>query len=294
MEDIIHDIDGVEQTSSDAFLSGWDDADGIAEQADQSESGAPGQELSVEPDSEHAEDVDPEADPAMEPTGEPDEPVQQMNGPEPPKVWDLQHLGERRSVNEAEMVALAQQGLDYQRIRDKYDEAKPVMELFGAFAREAGMSIQDYTDYIRMQAKQASGMSEDEARRTVDLEDREAIVSEQERQMDAWELEQSNRNAEEQRRANDIADFSRHFKDAAASPETIPPEVWEGVRQGDSLSLAYAMHSLTGANERISQLEQQLHAVQQNQKNEERSTGSMNSAGAAERRSNDPFLADWD
>ena len=53
------------------------------------------------------------------------------------RLTSKSQLDSERTVGEAEMVTLAQKGLDYDRIRGKYDEAKPVIEMFGEFARAA-------------------------------------------------------------------------------------------------------------------------------------------------------------
>lgn len=113
------------------------------------------------------------------------------------------------------MISLAQKGLDYDRIREKYDESKPVMELFGQFAKQAGMDIPAYVAYIRTQAKKAGGMSDDEAKRAVELEDREAAVAAKENQQKDAEAHQQTENqaksdAAEKRKA-DIEQFRKEF-----------------------------------------------------------------------------------
>lgn len=75
------------------------------------------------------------------------------------------------------MTALAQKGLDYDRLREKYDEFKPVMDMFSQFANRSGMNTRDYISYIRQEAKKSEGMSSEEAKRAVELEDREATVA---------------------------------------------------------------------------------------------------------------------
>lgn len=57
-------------------------------------------------------------------------------------------------------------------IRKKYEDVVPVMELFGRFAKAAGMTIPEYTRYIRTQEKMSQGMSESEAIRAIEAEDR--------------------------------------------------------------------------------------------------------------------------
>ena len=214
-----------------------------------------------------------------------------------PKMWTLRHMDEVRQVGEADMVVLAQKGLDYDRIRGKYDESKPVMELFGSFAKQAGMSIPDYVSFIRTQAKQASGMSEAEARRTVELEDREAAVSakeavEAQRQNGANQAAQA-RAAADARRNADIAEFQRLFPDAAKDPKAIPQEVWAAVRSGMSLVSAYSKYAVDQANAARQAAEQKAAASAQNQQNASRSTGSMQSAGES-LSSKDPFMEGWD
>lgn len=214
-----------------------------------------------------------------------------------PKMWTLRHMDEVRQVGEADMVVLAQKGMDYDRIRGKYDESKPVMELFGSFAKQAGMSISDYLSAIRTQAKQATGMSEAEAKRAVALEDREAAVSareaeEAQRQSGANQAAQA-KAAADARRSADIAEFQKLFPDAAKDPKAIPQEVWACVQSGMSLVSAYSKYAVDQANAARQAAEQKAAAYAQNQQNASRSTGSMQSAGET-RGSKDPFMEGWD
>lgn len=211
--------------------------------------------------------------------------------------FELKHLDETRTVSRDEVITLAQKGMDYDRIRGKYDESKPVMELFGSFAKQAGMSISDYLSAIRTQAKQASGMSEAEAKRAVALEDREAAVSareaeEAQRQSSANQAAQA-KAAADARRSADIAEFQKLFPDAAKDPKSIPQEVWANVQSGMTLVSAYSKYAVEQANAARQAAEQKASAASQNQANASRATGSMVSAGE-NTGSKDPFLAGWD
>ena len=171
------------------------------------------------------------------------------------------------------------------------------MELFGSFAKQAGMSISDYLSAIRTQAKQASGMSEAEAKRAVDLEDREAAVSareaeEAQRQSSANQAAQA-KAAADARRSADIAEFQKLFPDAAKDPKAIPQEVWANVRSGMSLVSAYSKYAVDQANAARQAAEQKAAASAQNRRNADRATGSMQSAGE-NTGSKDPFLEGWD
>ena len=293
--------------TTDGFLDGWGEQDSESTADTQSET-TPAQEQ-VQTDSDSQQETPAEGQGEAGSQTQPEttggdaggENAQQQAETQPkadaPKMWTLRHMDEVRQVGEADMVVLAQKGLDYDRIRGKYDESKPVMELFGSFARQAGMSIPDYVSFIRTQAKQASGMSEAEARRTVELEDREAAVSakeavEAQRQNGANQAAQA-RAAAEARKNADIAEFQRLFPDAAKDPKAIPQEVWAAVRSGMSLVSAYSKYAVDQANAARQAAEQKAAASALNQQNASRSTGSMQSAGEP-RASKDPFMEGWD
>lgn len=290
----------LEQTS-DGFMEGWDE-EPVTAAADQ-------------PEAETEEQRQPEAEPpvdemsaggeeslrledgAQEPAQDqqtadaPEEPVQQT-----PRVWNLRYMDDVRQVGESDMVALAQKGLDYDRIRTRYDESKPVMELFGSFAQQAGMTIPEYVAHIRTQAKQAQGLSEPEARREVALEDREAVVAAAEAQRqalaNAQQSEAAARQREDARRMADIQRFQEKFPDVARDPKSIPQEVWEKVRSGVSLVESYQDYLLAQAETARAEAEQRAAASAQNQTNAVRTTGSMRSAGE-NLPSRDPFLEGW-
>lgn len=171
------------------------------------------------------------------------------------------------------------------------------MELFGSYARQMGMSIPDYVSHLRTQAKQASGMSEAEAKRAVALEDREAAVSAREAE-EAQRRSSANQAAQEKaaadaRRHADITEFQKLFPDAAKDPKAIPQEVWANVRSGMSLVSAYSRYAVDQANAARQAAEQKAAASAQNRRNADRATGSMQSAGESTG-SKDPFLEGWD
>lgn len=284
----------LEQTS-DGFMEGWDEEPVTAE-ADQPEAVA---EEVHQPETE--EPADGSAAAAEDPTeGRLAADVQESAPAAPaadaPKVWNLRYMDEVRQVGEADMVTLAQKGLDYDRIRTRYDESKPVMELVGGFAQRSGMSIPDYVAHIRTQAKLAQGLSEPEARREVELEDREAVVAAAEAQRMAQERVQQSAAAaqqrENERRMADIRRFQEKYPDVARDPQSIPQEVWESVRRGLSLVESYQDWRLSQAEVARAEAEQKAASRAQNQSNAERATGSMRSAGE-DLPSRDPFLEGW-
>ena len=279
MDENMNQIPEQEPETTDAFLDDWDG--GAEMMADQPEETAEpmetGEETPVEAPSESAETPEEDTEPpAYAEQASQTQQTEAETVDARPKTWELRHMGEVRQANEAEMVALAQKGMDYDRIRSQYDEFKPVMEMVNRFANQQGLNTKDYISMLRAQAKQAEGLSEADARRSVELEDREAVVAaaEAERQAQQYAMAQA-----ASRRQADIQEFQQTFPEAAKDPNSIPPQVWADVRNGSSLVAAYARYAVQQARQDAADAKRETASVQQNQRNAERSTGSMRSAG---------------
>ena len=286
----------------DAFLDGWGDEQ-TAQDAPETSETAEGEDTAEE-ETEPASETDgaqsaPDggaAETAAEAGAEAQTETTEQKADAPEKTWTLRHMDETKNVGEAEMVTLAQKGMDYDRIRAKYDESKPAMEILSIFAKQKGVSVADYVSFLRTEAKKADGLSEAEARRSIELEDREAAVTarEAEQAAERQAAEQANAaaNAAAQRRKADIDEFAREYPDVARNPDAIPKEVWDAVAAGSSLTVAYAKYTAKQAREEAERTRIAAQAAQQNIKNAARSTGSMQSAGQ-NAGGRDPFLEGW-
>lgn len=286
----------------DAFLDGWGDEQ-TAQDAPETSETAEGEDTAEE-ETETASETDgaqsaPDggaAETAAEAGAEAQTETTEQKADAPEKTWTLRHMDETKNVGEAEMVTLAQKGMDYDRIRAKYDESKPAMEILSIFAKQKGVSVADYVSFLRTEAKKADGLSEAEARRSIELEDREAAVTarEAEQAAERQAAEQANAaaNAAAQRRKADIDEFAREYPDVARNPDAIPKEVWDAVAAGSSLTVAYAKYTAKQAREEAERTRSAAQAAQQNVKNAARSTGSMQSAGQ-NAGGRDPFLEGW-
>lgn len=293
-----------EQTADqqDAFLDGWGDEQ-TAQDAPETSETAEGEDTAEE-ETEPASETEgaqsaPDggaAETAAEAGAEAQTETTEQKADAPEKTWTLRHMDEIKNVGEAEMVTLAQKGMDYDRIRAKYDESKPAMEILSIFAKQKGVSVADYVSFLRTEAKKADGLSEAEARRSIELEDREAAVTarEAEQAAERQAAEQANAaaNAAAQRRKADIDEFAREYPDVARNPDAIPKEVWDAVAAGSSLTVAYAKYTAKQAREEAERTRSAAQAAQQNIKNAARSTGSMQSAGQ-NAGGRDPFLEGW-
>lgn len=293
-----------EQTADqqDAFLDGWGDEQ-TAQDAPETSETAEGEDTAEEvtetaSETEGAQSASDggAAETAAEAGAEAQTETTEQKADAPEKTWTLRHMDETKNVGEAEMVTLAQKGMDYDRIRAKYDESKPAMEILSIFAKQKGVSVADYVSFLRTEAKKADGLSEAEARRSIELEDREAAVTarEAEQAAERQAAEQANAaaNAAAQRRKADIDEFAREYPDVARNPDAIPKEVWDAVAAGSSLTVAYAKYTAKQAREEAERTRSAAQAAQQNVKNAARSTGSMQSAGQ-NAGGRDPFLEGW-
>ena len=286
----------------DAFLDGWGDEQ-TAQDAPETSETAEGEDAAEEVTETASETEGAQSAPdgggaetAAEAGAEAQTETTEQKADAPEKTWTLRHMDETKNVGEAGMVTLAQKGMDYDRIRAKYDESKPAMEILSIFAKQKGVSVADYVSFLRTEAKKADGLSEAEARRSIELEDREAAVTarEAEQAAERQAAEQANAaaNAAAQRRKADIDEFAREYPDVARNPDAIPKEVWDAVAAGSSLTVAYAKYTAKQAREEAERTRSAAQAAQQNIKNAARSTGSMQSAGQ-NAGGRDPFLEGW-
>lgn len=286
----------IEQTS-DAFLEGWDGEDGPIVEETTSQLEAETKEKMLETSTE--ETTGETKTEAVTEEVHTEEPAvsEKVTEQEAPKLWTLHYMGEERQYNEAQLLELAEKGQNMERLQAKQEELRPIVDMLNAFATKAGVTATEYIGFLRAQAKQAEGLSEADAKRAIDLEDREARVAvkeaEEAESRAAAEREAAAKTALEQRRAADLADFQKTFPEAAKDPKAIPPEVWHAVQNGESLVAAYAKHEMNAAKAAIAAAQHEATAAKQNNKNTERSTGSMKTAGE-ESKIKDPFLDGWD
>lgn len=267
----------------DAFLDGFDDDETVM-QADQQADGGDdvqnaGEAADQQPDANDAQDDRRSAQSEDDHAANAD--AEDQKGPSAP-TWIIKHMGETRTMTSEQITPeLLQKGLDYDRLRGKYDEAKPVMEVFADLANKAGMSVTDFVKSVRAETKKAQGMSEAEARHAVELEDREAAIAAAEAQA------REAANARAQQAANiraDLAEFAKAFPDvykqAGGDPKTvIPQSVWADVDKGMSLVAAYGKYVAANAAAQIEAANKRAETAGRNAANAARSTGSQKSAG---------------
>ena len=198
--------------------------------------------------------------------------------------FELKHLDETKTVSRDEVITLAQKGMDYDRIRTKYDELKAgeaQRNAHEAFLKElaesAGQSVDDMIDTAR--ARILASKAEAEGK-TLSVEDALAqIKQEKEKQAaeekpDQPEKPSAEENKEAERQQSFLR-FSKEFPEVKA--EEIPAEVWKDFAEGKGdLADLYARQE----NKR---LKAELAAMKQNEENRKKSTGSRATAGSAKK-----------
>ena len=126
-------------------------------------------------------------------------------------------------------------------------------------------------------------MSRDAAHERVLREDAEQRLSRTEK---ADAEKQQAQQGKELARQQDIERFLKLYKDV--DPNTIPKEVWDDVRNGETLVSAYGRYENRQLAESNRKLQESINALKQNEKNKQKSIGSAKTEG--KETAKDPFL----
>jgi hypothetical protein len=245
-------MEEIMEIQSEEIDSAWDEDDSV-----------------VAVDDEPVEEVDQPAEPEAMP--EEPAPVDQ------PETFTLKNREETKQVTRDELIAMAQQGWDYGRVREERDqlrkfrdEATPALELVKSYAQRNGMELGDYLDFCRKQELMAKGMSEEAAvekvgmeKERAELDAREAAIKAQEEKNNSALKESQQKAAERQK---DFEAFLAAYPDV--NPQNISKEVWAAVQKGESLMVAYTKHE-------NARLKAELAAERQNKINQQRTPGSL-------------------
>lgn len=209
------------------------------------------------------------------------------------ETFTLKNRDQVRTVGRDEVIAMAQKGWDYDTVRadrdrlmDYQKETEPMVAAMRSWAQRAGMSLEQYMDYVREEELKANGVAPETAKaqvamekRQADLDARERAAAEEKTRQEAQAREAAEREAARQK---DFNAFLAAYPEV--KPEDIPKAVWERVGAGESLVTAYTM-------ERNRELTVRLTALEQDAKNRERSPGSMSTRGDKGKSSLEDF---WD
>lgn len=254
-------------------------------------------------DEEISEETAEESEPAEEPEEQTEETEQPEEEPtEEPKaeteeLFDLKFNKEIRKVNRQEVTELAQKGLNHDRILEQRDhlqqenaellkfkqENEAIIGLLDAAAQKSGTDRNTFLQSVRENAYVSQGLSRDAAHERVLREDAEQRLSRTEK---AEAEKNRGQQEQEQARQQDIERFLKLYKDV--DPNTIPKEVWDDVRNGETLVSAYGRYENRQLAESNRKLQESINALKQNEKNKKKSIGSAKTEG--KETAKDPFL----
>lgn len=254
-------------------------------------------------DEETSEETVEESEPAEEPeeqteeTKQPEEEPTQEPKAEPEELFDLKFNKEIRKVNRQEVTELAQKGLNHDRILEQRDhlqqenaellkfkqENEAIIGLLDAAAQKSGTDRNTFLQSVRENAYVSQGLSRDAAHERVLREDAEQRLSRTEK---ADAEKQQAQQGQELARQQDIERFLKLYKDV--DPNTIPKEVWDDVRNGETLVSAYGRYENRQLAESNRKLQESINALKQNEKNKQKSIGSAKTEG--KETAKDPFL----
>lgn len=201
-----------------------------------------------------------------------------------PELFTLRNREEQRQVTREELIAMAQKGWDYDKVRQERDQLQqtheqvaPFLSLLDETAKKNGMTREEYIDALRSQELMREGMSEEEARRELGFRKREADLNARQTKLDAEENRRNSEAQKEQERQARVSQEVSTFMQMYPGVDTgsIPKQVWDQVRNGVPLVTAYAMHE-------TQTLKAELAAVKQNNANKQRSPGSLGGNTASE------------
>lgn len=228
------------------------------------------------------ENADPEAN---QQTGGEDE--ESHDDADTAESFVLKHLGTEQTVGRDEVIALAQKGLDYSRIRDKLQtsetEKSEIAEKLSYFEKLADSQGKTLDQFIEATAAALRADEKkipyEDALREVQFEFEKSKFA---KEKTNWEKSRSDTETEENTRQADIDAFMAKYPEAAAKPDSIPKEVWAEAEK-TSLTEAYGNYMAKQKDAEIASLRKQLEQEKQYRKNKESSTGSQATDNSGEK-----------
>lgn len=270
--------ENVQDTGYDEFMSALE-GDGYQTE--------PSQEVEEEAPEVGTQEEAPDAQEAPTPTEpekevEPEQPPQ--DAPAQPETFTLKVNKEERQVSREEIVALAQKGADYDRVKEQLSKQQDAMDVLAALAKEAKTDIPALLDSFRVGMLKKQGLSEETAK--------ERLAREKAEQENARLKARQQPPAEDtkERARRELAQFREAYPKVELTEELVK-KLSPDVQSGKSLTEAYRDLEAAEKDARIAQLERELAAEKQNKINQTSSPGSQKDSGGRQAKSDfDDFM----
>jgi hypothetical protein len=186
------------------------------------------------------------------------------------------------------MIAFAQKGVDYDRVKDQLKEQQEAMDVLSDLAKDSGTDIPGLLKTFRLNMLKKQGLSDDAAQERLLREEAERENAKLKKERDA--ARQTGEDRQEKIR-REVTEFRELYPNVQLSNELLQKLTPE-VQKGKSLTEAYRGYEAAQKDARIAELERQLAAEKQNKANRAASPGSQKDSGGKRSKSDfDDFMA---
>jgi hypothetical protein len=205
------------------------------------------------------------------------------------ETFTLKVNKEERSYTREEVISLAQKGADYDRVKEKLGSHQQTMDALADIAKAMGTEIPALLDTLMANAlMKKEGISEEVARERVL---RQKAEKENTALKQAAAPKQTEEENSQQRAQREIAEFRKAYPDVPLTDDLLKA-LMPDVQNGVSFKDAYERRETAQKDARIKELEAQLEAEKQNNKNRAASPGSQkDSGGRREKTEFDDFVS---
>lgn len=203
------------------------------------------------------------------------------------EAFTLKVNKEERTVTREEMIAYAQKGVDYDRVKAAAEQAKSdntalkeqnakmqeAYDLLEQIAGDSKSTVAELLETMRVNRLVSQGLSQETAKERIAREKAEKALA------DANAKQEVKKETAADRAAREVADFRKEYPDVDMSKELMDRLV-EDVQNGMSLTQAYRKYESAQKDARIQQLQAELEAEKKNRENRSTSPGSQSDSGA--------------
>ena len=264
-----------------------DDSDVTETDDDSQDTGSDDQDDAEGDDSDEDEETDDSEDDGADGDGEGDKGNTNADG-----TFTIKVNKEERKVTLEEMTTLAQKGADYDRVKEQntkhqqtiadlqsklegVSSQQAVLDILGTIAQRSNSTLEQLAESLYINFRKSAGASEDVARE-------ELKSAKLEKELNSYKAKQTQQQEQETdaeaRAKRDLEDFAREYPEVELTEELVDKLVPD-IQNGMTLSAAYRKYEKAQDSARIAELERQLAAKAQNDKNKKRSPGSQRDSG---------------
>jgi hypothetical protein len=196
------------------------------------------------------------------------------------------------------MTALAQKGADYDRVKEQYTKGqqtiqdlqtqlnsfstrKGALDVLEIVAEKTGTKLEEMAEMLYVSVRKSAGASEEVAREELKSAKLERELNGMKAQQTKTQQQKDDAEARAQR---EIDAFRKEYPDVQLTEELVS-KLNGDLQKGVSLAAAYRNLEKAQDAAKIQELQQQLAAKKQNDKNKKRSPGSQKDSGGRRTRS---------